>query len=1005
MLYQISNAIKKTYAISTPLEYTNEKIKNFFDQWLEKADLEHQAAESYRKILVVIIDGLEKFSNDQDSFDWLPVTAPKTIKLIYTCNRDSEMYKFLKNKSSTEINADYPDPKNKFAITLFFSKCFRNEVSDAIIKDMKKYAITQNALYLKFLFLSLNRAESPLPKIKIASLESFRSVQSLFEYILEVFSLASAEHNEIYKLFAYLAIASTGLTKEELNIVLKNSSLLLEYLKFFDFIIYKNGAKYYLSNSCFKSVILSKFYPKQDQIHAEVANILSILNPFRIPDILFHIYKSKDWLRFKNYISQITIFVEMFKLENKIELFWYWKKLEKLRFDLVECYNKSLESFANINQLPPRDLSILLVYFSVFFKEYAEIEIDNSIKFKRPVLIGYHEMKEIDLLDEFLWLGGVFEQKFSTIDVDDILAENAISRERFKEKIINELKNKVFTIKNKEYYSYKRWLWIQFPWCALDVHSNFSQILKSLHEDIDKHRKDLIDSVNRIIKNSGLAYQDFKFKEPDIRKSELRDMTKSSISIKAKKMGIFHIPERPNPYSIIEESLSQANLNRTLQIEVPHNNRVLEISHSLTFQGLKPENALEHMQSNFYTFSKFKVLSKTRENNSLQKILNQKAYEYRLKKLKFESISSQIDYSNTEIMAQERSKRKITILQDRLKDMCKKLNKIEAEASRHVQIIDSCFKNPARNDEWERKLNRKIDYLNKIIEFESKNIENYEKDFENINTQLSDFQSFTDEKLKSQHKTLDQVLEQFLIKSKINESLVNRDAKRLQIMNALYIPEVNSIKYNFKEQKQSLASLREFKIFLKEKNKDYEKTMNKLKQIGDVRELSDLPFIILRLNNREELEKGLQKAQDKLERLENERKSLASKLEYLKKQEEQYVFFNYNEKIENMSRMLRASEKKVDNNMAMSISQDIILSTCKGVLNKMWNKLEIGSPFHFSPEYYKKIFNTIAQRVLYLENGQCDDSNEDKESHRSFTPEGGSTMISTLDGGVIGGGI
>ncbi|OMJ89182.1 hypothetical protein SteCoe_8732 [Stentor coeruleus] len=1001
MMYQISNTIKKTYNFTTKLEYTNEKIKIFFDQWLEKADLEHQSAESNRKMLVLIIDGLEKFKNEQESFDWLPTTAPKTIRLIYTCNRDSDVYKYLKNKKNTEINAEYPDSKNKFAVTLYFSRCFRNDVSDVIVKDIKKYGIYQNALYLKFLFLSLHKVEVPLPKIKIPSLESFRTVQSLFEYVLEVFSGSSTDPDEIYKLFAYLSVTSTGLSEEELITVLKKPVHVFEYLKFFDFIIYKNGIQYYLSSNCFKYVIFSKFYPKQEFLHAEICEVIDSLSPHKIPDILFHIYKSKDWMKLKNYVSQVFIFAEMFKPENKIDLFRYWKKLEKIKFDLIECYNKSLENFVNVNQLPPRDLCILLVYFSVFFKEYADFEIYNPCRFKRPVLIGYHELKEIDLLDEFISLGGIYEQKFLTKSEEKLSTENVISRERFKEKVLKELKSKVYTVKSKEYYSYKRWLWIQFPWCALDVHSNFSQILKIINEDMDKHRKILIDSVNRIIKNSNLNYQDFKFKSYKLHKSVINNLTRSCSSIKAKKNSIFRIPERPNPYSIIEESLNQANRDRTQKINPPQNINSLEISHSLSFQGLKPENSLEHMQKNFLAFSKVKISSKINESHILQKILNKKAYEYKLKKTKLERISSQIDYSNTEILAQERSRQKITTLQEKLKDMCKKLNKIEGEAARYVQIIDSCFKNPARNDEWERKLNRKIDYLNKIIDFETKNIENYDKDHENLQTQLTEFQSTTDEKLKSQHTTLNRVLEQFLMKSKINEELINHDALRLKIINATYIPQVNSIKYNFKEQKQILTELKEFKGYLKAKNKEYDIIMNKLNQVGDVKELNDLPFIILRLNDREELNKSLEKVQDKLERLENERKSLASKLEYLKKQEEQYVFFNYNEKIEHLGSMMKEAEKRVENFMMLSTSQDIVLSTCKGIFEKMWKKLEIVSNFSFEPEGYIKMLNMIAERMVHIEKGQFDLHEGDKLSLRSLSPENLSTLISTCDGNVL----
>jgi hypothetical protein len=28
------------------------------------------------------------------------------------------------------------------------------------------------------------------------------------------------------------------------------------------------------------------------------------------------------------------------------------------------------------------------------------------------------------------------------------------------------------------YYYYKRWIWVQFPWCTIDVYSNLSNIME-----------------------------------------------------------------------------------------------------------------------------------------------------------------------------------------------------------------------------------------------------------------------------------------------------------------------------------------------------------------------------------------------------------------------------------------------------------------------------------------------------------------------------------------------
>ena len=289
---------------------------------------------------------------------------------------------------------------NKFAITLYFSQYF-SDSADNIAKDIKKYGISQNALYVKFLYNILYK-ETCLPKILISSLQSFLTVNSLFEYALEFFANNSEQPDEIYKMFAYLAVSSSGLSKNELALLIERPLNLENYLQFFDFIIFKHGNRFHLPNSALKHIVIEKFFPKTQILHAEIGNSLGSSSPNRICDIAFHIYRSKDWTKLKTYISVIPVFFALYNHENILDLFIYWAKLEKQKFDPIECYNKSLETFSNVNNLSPQDLSILLVFLCVFFKDHVEIENQSHCKFKHPSLIGYHELKEIDALDEML---------------------------------------------------------------------------------------------------------------------------------------------------------------------------------------------------------------------------------------------------------------------------------------------------------------------------------------------------------------------------------------------------------------------------------------------------------------------------------------------------------------------------------------------------------------------------------------------------------------------------
>jgi hypothetical protein len=602
--------------------------------------------------------------------------------------------------------------------------------------------------------------------------------------------------------------------------------------------------------------------------------------------------------------------------------------------DPVECYNKSLESFSHINQLCPQDLSILLVQFTIFFKEAAEFEVEGLIKFRHPLLAGVFELKEIDLFDEFQRLGDLV---LTSAAEDFYYLENDQTREKIREKVLRREKKISHEKKKKKFYNLKRWLWIQFPWCSLDVHSNFSQILQVLKSEPEKHEKDFQDSIERIMKNSGLVYSDFKFR------------TESKMTTTASTISLRPLSRQKKLLRPVESQSSLLNANLSFsnpRTKTPSIFKSPENLNSLSFTGIRPENALEYVQNNFLRFSNSSLLRRHQDSLNLQKVYNQKVQEYRLKKSKLEAISSQIDYSNTEIMAQEQAMNKVTVLQEKLKEMCKKINKTEAEGLRYKQIIGTCFKNPAKNDEWERTLNLKIDSMRKIIEIEKKNIENFEAEACEIKMQQEEFQNLHDTKLKAQHQTIEKVLEQYLVKVKLNEQLFNEDLYRESILNSIYGPVNSSYKQKLKEKKESLENLKTFKEFLRRKVGEFQRVFEKLAQIADLKDPRDLNLVILRLNRKEELEKSSKRLEEKLGHLEDMKKTLASKLEYMKKQDMDYRFFNINERIDSLAKQQKFAEKKLEKFYNLTAQQEIILTTCLAVTKKCGYPMKLKKNTH-----------------------------------------------------------
>ena len=73
-----------------------------------------------------------------------------------------------------------------------------------------------------------------------------------------------------------------------------------------------------------------------------------------------------------------------------------------------------------------------------------------------------------------------------------------------------------------------------------------------------------------------------------------------------------------------------------------------------------------------------------------------------MKKLRLDDLNSQLAKSEDKIKEQEEIKDKISKTQIAMEKLFEKINKAEVEGRRLEQTLSCAFKNPAKNDEWER---------------------------------------------------------------------------------------------------------------------------------------------------------------------------------------------------------------------------------------------------------------------------------------------------------------
>ena len=89
----------------------------------------------------------------------------------------------------------------------------------------------------------------------------------------------------------------------------------------------------------------------------------------------------------KESLAKLENFLLLFNPENKFELYHYWAVLEKLGFDPVIEYTKSMELFSSRYHPSPEDVFSIFLQFARFLKEFSDFENATTPVFRHsPIL-------------------------------------------------------------------------------------------------------------------------------------------------------------------------------------------------------------------------------------------------------------------------------------------------------------------------------------------------------------------------------------------------------------------------------------------------------------------------------------------------------------------------------------------------------------------------------------------------------------------------------------------
>lgn len=957
-LFRLCNKIKENFSMSEKVRVTEDALRSNFLLWIALAIEKRKELHAGMGNLVLIIDGVDKFvdeSGKEDSSDWMPTEFPPNVRVIYSCARNSRAYDHLSAQSDLIVFM------NSLSIQSIKGKShtFSNEFP-ALHSDLAGFPMCGNPLYLSLLLSFIHTNVADVRRFKYPDLNSFLSIKALASHFLDYYTDKEFKSETLSKFFWPMIISRSGLSIEELRTFTKSTTFTIQnLLQVFSPFLHNSQGYYIVKHEIFTRLIMEKFPINTDPLRGQMIENLND-NKFtlrKVDELLHHLYESKKWMQLKDLLTRLEVFVIMYSSICKIDLYMYWIKLVEQHFDPVCEYNKSLEDFVVHFSPKNKDLFVLLVQFCRFFKDMAEVELKFACCFRHPRFLGFYELRDIDLWEEIESLPGMFESNQSAGYEDEAILREIQSSENCQVDVIELDRVKS---KNPEFYYYKRWLWMQFPWFTIDKSSNFSLSMKnfSYFADSISAQEDLNIFLN-IVKL-------VTFKTPEVKK---RLTLKVSISQPLHKSvhELFNFPDiKPQGFILPQKSLKTKKrrfLSTSLKVARLESR---EYNLDLTFKELSPGNILQKVGSQVINYTNHELVCQRKQTFELQKTFNKYRDELRSRTSQLAALQSRIAKSLDEIKTNEENQEKIIKVQEKIEKTFYKYQALEVEGKRLEKIVTCCIKNPTHNEKWEKSLEKLLESIKNITKLEVSAIKAYKKEGFLFKEQSKIFQTIKEQKALVQQKTIKRAETQLQVKSKVKRNMLNGYNRRCKItQQGKRFNVVNHIALMDQNYENAIEKIDDYKKFVKQKLGYYKELVKKLSVFRTFEDVYSLSEIISTFQMNSNLREDVVGKRKMIEEVAREKEALDFKLSFFKekKQKELEKPGKFKD-LDEVTRCISQADKRFEIAESSVDLQSGVLLKIKNFIENFWNGLMINQKLVNADENILENFNLIKERIL-----------------------------------------
>jgi hypothetical protein len=968
-LFSLLNRLREEYDLPNRTSILEERLRMGLAKFLDQAN----SLEGTRNILI-IVDGVDLFresSGKEASAEWLPCNLPERIKVIYSCDLGSEAESVLAQKCKVVRTEPLGKAARKRVLSEIMNKFTDMQKSEnlrLVKKFIKENSESSNGLYLRLFITWALSCYPGTASFVIPTVKEIPDVSALFLYAVRFFGPLCRK--AVVKVLGCLCLCKYGLTCEEIaissGVTIKQAS---KVLSIFEPCLVHFNDFYSFSNSVFRNALINQVPPN---LVTEISLTLEEHNPIeRINELLHSLSLSANWKHLREKLRDINVFTYLYCRDLKLHLCRYWLELEKNGFDCVEEYTKCIEDLvANNPAFKSEDVVLVLLNFFSFFLEYGEIESVKAREFRNYPLVNKESLQDINLFLEI-------EKS------EDLFEENPVSplqaNERF---LIAETKHEVLRDSVEELYkeqkrklnltplSYKRWLWINFPWLVLSPTVNASDYLamfRGITGSISyQQEKELNEKLFRILTPARPMKSAIKVRPQTTNMSMRR--TSGSMMLSTK-LGLQTTHLTHADTEIQHLSANNSLTNQNVNYSSFDNSRPQTYNVHFSLRDTAVNTVLLKLDSQLVKFSQVELKKQQKITFKLQQQYNKLIEYQRIKQKEIEDIATQIAQLEAKSREKEETVKKINFLQYQTNKNLEKLVIAQTEGDYLVKIQKSCIANPPFRQEWNNDIISAIETINSFVKYEQTQIEAYKQEMLDYQARMNTLKPLITEKRLVETTTLVKLSEKYSLNAYINKSVVRGFNRRKMI---LLMPEA-------KEPIQKSASLKLTsklpdkrivfaKNYLENKINYYKSLFDKFIEVSKEKESLDTNGVISKFQEYSDLLQQKKDIERNLNDLKLEKTHLQEQLNYLsihkplKVEEEEHL--DYHE----MSDRLDCTLMKIMNLNEKTTDQELKIIKISEIIRQLFKNMKQANQFELKKEDVRKVFRLLGDKVLEMKN-------------------------------------